>query len=657
MEIIEKTLRHFKTLKKTSVLILLGFGFPFYWGFGAGGISITEIMYHPLDVEGIDDRDLEFIEIKNITEAPVDLSVASFTDGVEFTFGPSNILGAGEYWVFVSDFEAFSTRYPGVTVKGEYSGQLNNSGENLELSDRNGVLFEAVNYEDMSPWPPEADGGGKSMVKRIATAIPSSPNDATAWRASFNTHGSPGQEDPAPLPGDILVNEVLPHTDLPQVDSIELYNPTQSTVDISGWYISDELVEPKKYRIPDTTLIQGGGYLLFSETEFAAETQGDASFRFNSHGDSAWLISADGDDNLSGYTHGFTFGASANGLSFSRYLDSEGTELFAASETLTLGSENSPPLIGPLVISEILYKQGAGGTEFIELINVSDEPVPLFDPENPENVWSINGLGFEFPAGVSVQPKQVVIVANVDPSVFQAEYGVFNGVQVFGPFPGSLDNAGERITIERPDSPDDLGGGEIFVPYIDVDSVPYKVDQPWPVPDQGSSIEKVGRTHFGQDPGNWEVSLLQAGSPGMVQDLDFSTWLRIHFNDSEITSNLVGLEDDFDGDGVLNLWEYAFGLNPHMSQSIISTRSLIVPDSGNQYPAINFRQLIHTEDLIYQVEESTDLHSWNEATNYFQSSSTNNGDGTLSIVLRAPDPLISPGAWFHRLKILLSETD
>ena len=110
-------MRYNKRFKKTSVWIVLSIILPVYAGFAAGGISITELMYHALDGDGIADAELEFIEIKNISEAPVDLSVAAFTDGVDFTFGPNNILGAGEYWIFVSNFEAFTTRYPGVTVK------------------------------------------------------------------------------------------------------------------------------------------------------------------------------------------------------------------------------------------------------------------------------------------------------------------------------------------------------------------------------------------------------------------------------------------------------------------------------------------------------------------------------------------------------------
>ena len=619
------------------------------------GISITELMYHPLDGDGVPGTDLEFIEIKNVSDASIDLSVASFTDGVEFTFGPNSNLGAGEYWVLVSDVDAFMTRYPGVSIKGQYTGQLSNGGENLELRNRNGVLLEAVDYEDVSPWPLEADGGGKSIVKLDESTIPSSPDDSSYWRASFNIHGSPGQEDPTPLPGDILINEVLPHTDLPQVDSIELFNPTGEAVNISGWYLSDDLSEPQKYQIPNGIIISAGGYLVFTENEFAAESQGEASFRLNSHGESTWLSSATSDGTLTGYTHGFEFGASANGVSFGRYLDSQGVEQIVAAEEVTLGSENAPPLIGPVVINELLYKQGEDGIEFVELINVSTEAVPLFDPDNPENTWKINGLAFVFPQGVTVQPNQSVLLTNVGTEVFQAKYGQLNGVRVLGPFTGSIDNSGERITIQRPDDPD-LVNGEIVVPFIDVDSVRYDIEQPWPVPDPGSSIEKISRRLFGQEPDNWQVSLSPEGSPGIAQDLDYSTWQRIHFSSEEITSsNKVGLENDFDDDGVINIWEYAFGLDPRKSQLESNPRSLIVEETGNKYAAISFRQLIYTEDVIYQPQESGDLLNWANATNLIQFLKTNNGDGTESIVLRAPNPLLPPGEWFQRLKISVSD--
>ncbi len=49
------------------------------------------------------------------------------------------------------------------------------------------------------------------------------------------------------------------------MDWIELYNPTDEAVDIAGYYISDELEEPYKYKIPldsSKTIIPPHGHLL-----------------------------------------------------------------------------------------------------------------------------------------------------------------------------------------------------------------------------------------------------------------------------------------------------------------------------------------------------------------------------------------------------------
>ena len=62
--------------------------------------------------------------------------------------------------------------------------------------------------------------------------------------------GSPGSAGTGPVV-DVVVNEVLSHTDLPFVDAIELYNTTAAPVDISGWYLSDSNGNYQKYQIAD----------------------------------------------------------------------------------------------------------------------------------------------------------------------------------------------------------------------------------------------------------------------------------------------------------------------------------------------------------------------------------------------------------------------
>src|SRR6185503_19109770 len=108
----------------------------------------------------------------------------------------------------------------------------------------------------------------------------------------------------------IVINEVLSRTDLPPpTDSIELFNPTGTNVHMGGWFLSDDFNTPKKFRIPDGTTIPPGGFLVFTEGDFNA---GGAGFALSSDGDEVWLFSADGSMNLTGYAHGFSFGAAEN---------------------------------------------------------------------------------------------------------------------------------------------------------------------------------------------------------------------------------------------------------------------------------------------------------------------------------------------------------
>jgi hypothetical protein len=57
--------------------------------------------------------------------------------------------------------------------------------------------------------------------------------------------------NPSPFPT-LLVNEVAPNE---ADDYIELYNPANTAVDISGWFLSDDENDPKKYEIPKGTSI------------------------------------------------------------------------------------------------------------------------------------------------------------------------------------------------------------------------------------------------------------------------------------------------------------------------------------------------------------------------------------------------------------------
>ena len=169
-----------------------------------GRLCLTELMYNPAPAgDGTNNDNYEFIELTNISDQTLDLTHVSFEDGILFEFGDSHVtsLDPGQFVLVVADIAAFEARYgPALKplIAGQYQGKLANGGEHVTLIDTwDGTLVE-FDYDDSLDWPALADGLGHSLVP-LDTALPNQHegalNHATNWRASANTHGSPGRED------------------------------------------------------------------------------------------------------------------------------------------------------------------------------------------------------------------------------------------------------------------------------------------------------------------------------------------------------------------------------------------------------------------------------------------------------------------------------
>jgi CotH kinase protein/Lamin Tail Domain/Chitobiase/beta-hexosaminidase C-terminal domain len=481
-------------------------------------VLITELMYHPPSVNTVDGDDLEFIELKNIGTQERDLGGLSFTNGIRYTFPRGTRLAPGQFLVLASHEASFTNAHPGVSLAGVYAGRLANGGERLTLIHAAGAPLFDLTWSDELPWPASADGGGFSLVPRNPSVNPN-PSDAANWRASAREGGSPSADDPAVNIPPVVINEVLSHTDLPQLDAVELYNPTAAAADVSGWYLTDDLRTPKKYRLTGSQSLPAGGYRILTEADFNS-AGGPAAFALSSHGDEVYLFSADAEGNLTGYTDGFAFGAAANGVSFGRHTNSVGEVQFPPQSLLTLGAANAGPAVGPVVLNEIQFQPFPGDVEFIELANLTAEPVPLFDPGHPENVWRLVGADFSFPAGTVLPPRGFAVATAGDPTLFRLKWGIPDSVPVFGPYSGNLADGGERLELQRPDAPDsvtnELGQVSEVVPYISVDGLRYQNRLPWPpeAAGQGASLERRMASSYGDDPANWRASVAGA-SPGL----------------------------------------------------------------------------------------------------------------------------------------------
>ncbi len=496
-------------------------------------LRITEIMYNPAKPPAGNTNDsdsFEYIELKNIGASPLNLNKFQLGGGVTFVF-PNIVLSPQQSVVVVKDIAAFQSRYgTGILIAGAYTGNLANGGDHLVL--QGGLLEPILDFDYQDNWYPATDGPGFSLVIRDETAGPGTWGLKESWRPSTVVGGSPGQDDPPPplLPA-VLVNEALTHEDLPAVDAIELYNPTGGPADISGWFLSDSFGNPKKFAISTNTIIPSGDYVVFYATN-SFDANGTNSFGLSTKGDQVYLFSGDG-TNLTGYVHGFDFGGAENGVSFGRYLTSDGDEHFVAQSANTFGSANAYPKVGPVVISEIMYrppplKVGVNkvnnlSDEFIELQNTGDAPALLYDENFPTNSWRFrDAVDFDFPTNAVIPAHGFALVVSFDPADsaalagFKARSGAADAVPIFGPFIGELSNTGAKVELYKPDAPlapPSLDAG--FVPYILVDKVNYSSGSPWPSAANGfgASLQRFSVTGFGNDFTNWVAAVRTPGAP------------------------------------------------------------------------------------------------------------------------------------------------
>ncbi len=464
-------------------------------------LRITEIMYNPPARGGIDGRDLEFIELYNDGPTPIALGGLRFSTGIDYRFSAGAILQPGAYLTLASSVAGFTAKY-GAPPFDVYDGQLDNGGELLRLEDSAGQVVLAQTYDDDASWPCGPDGGDFSLVL-VNGARPAA---GASWRISSAAGGSPGSADPPPptVTAELVISEILAHTDPPDEDAVELYNPTTSDAHVGGWFLSDDPFAPQRYQIPEGLYVPAGGYLVLTESQFGA---GDAGFGFSEHGESAVITAATCQGETTGYRHARNFGPSPNGVSLGRYATSTGVIHFPLLSRPTLGAENAAPQVGPVVISRIMYHPGATSAiqdEYIELQNIGGEPVNLYLDASPWLTWRLrDAVRYDFPAGTTLAAGARVLVVPELPATFRARHSIPADVQIFGPYEGALANDGERLALLMP-APPELTGQQS---YYEVDAVAYDDAAPWPhqADGLGPPLVRIDVADYGNDPANWRV--------------------------------------------------------------------------------------------------------------------------------------------------------
>ena len=482
----------------------------------------------------------DWIELYNLSTNPVALAGLVLTD--KLTVAPSNRAITNLSFIGAEDFlQLFASSLRKKDADHLDFKLSHTSGETVTLYDTDRTtLLDRISFgagvlsSNMSQGR-LPDGGASMVLFPVGQTTPAASNFLSITN--------------------VVINEVLTHTDAPLEDAIELFNPGLVPVNISDWWLSNAKDNPKKFRIPSGTTIPGGGYKVFYEQDFNPDFTGKSpSFTLNSaHGDFVFLLTGNAAGDLTGYRRSVNFGSAENGVSFGRFMTvSNGVEFVAMSRRsfgvdtppFTLGEfrtgtgrTNVYPKIGPMIVNEIMYHppnfqvtNDNSIDEFIELYNVSGSSLSLYDPFANTNTWKLqNAVTFEFPRFVTVPAGGFILLVNFSPTnallrdAFCAKYDVPNGacvpnVTLFGPYGGKLKNSGASVELYKPDPPQSLVHPDAgFVPYVLVDKVKYSSAAPWPgEPDgHGASLQRRKPEDYANDVVNWTFALPTPGGQAL----------------------------------------------------------------------------------------------------------------------------------------------
>jgi hypothetical protein len=331
-------------------------------------LRITEIMYNP-PAGSLH----EFIELQNVSGVAVDLSGMYF-DGINFIFNEGTILGPGARVVLGSntDTNAWKAQYPGVNASGWFGGNLNNAGERISLFDKFGNLITSVDYSDGGGWPTAPDGGGRSLEVINVNGDPDAPDN---WKASAANNGTPGAANSAPPAQPVILNEVMAENrgvvnhggTFP--DWIELRNPGGSSVNITGWSLSDD-GNARKFVFPSTSIPANGFLTVWCDATTNTTPGLHTGFSLDKDGETISLY-----DTNTNRIDALTYGLQLTNYSVGR---------IGSSWTLTTPTTNTANVsatlaaLQNLAINEWLANPVPGQPDWIELYNLSAaSPVSL----------------------------------------------------------------------------------------------------------------------------------------------------------------------------------------------------------------------------------------------------------------------------------------
>jgi len=399
---------------------------------------------------------------------------------------------------------------------------------------------------------------------------------------------TPGAKNDDSLPvreqKDLIINEWLASSGVVfDNDFIEIYNPSTFPVSIGGMTITDDPNNiPDLYRVSDLSFIDSKGYIKFIADGDSDQGPSHLNFGLSKLHDQIGLFDNEGNE-----IDRIGFVNAQDDVSIGRSV--EGERLVSSFSLPTPGYSNDTDLaeeiliIDGLRVTEIMYNPVSGPEgEYIKLQNIGEVTLRLNDVRFEE------GVRFAFPDALLEPGQSAYVVSNIE--TFTSERG--DDLNILGEYKGKLDNGGERLRLEI----DSISAGILDFEYE---------DEWYPETDgAGPSLVVIDNSVSSLEWGlkeNWNASVVAPSG-------SYLEWVESSFGE-EFTGQ-TGKDDDPDKDGISNLLEFVFVLDPTKSDPEFSMPKLS-RESGDLLLTYTVTKFL--DGIEIKVQVSDNLIEWTDA--------------------------------------------